>query len=539
MTHELHPDPHDSHGRPHAPHGDRQARRALGRRGFLLGTAGAVGATALAAPTLARAGVVPATAAAAGEAPAARAAIPTADLDSLDLLTRMLAFDTQNHGKGGRTREHADMLKAVWDRAGVTTEIIPTPVPDNVHLIARIRGTNPANKPILVLGHSDVVPVERKNWSVDPFAGTVKGGEIYGRGALDMKGANAAFISALLRHLSEGHTFDRDIIVLTDADEEAGDYGSSWLAENHWDKIDAGAVLTEGGWFLAQRDGTTPMLVTVTRQDKVYFNLDLTSTGTATHSSKPMPDSAIVALSRAVSELGSYQAPVRLTPVTRAYYSALAKATDDRRFARAIGMLLDASDQRTRERAARLVIARSTYPYLHSALLRTTAAYVIEEAGYKENVIPSEATCRVNCRAVPGGQKPREFLATVRTILRDRDVEVTLVTPPGVSEEEQLATLDATWATPAAGIDNPLFGAISASARATYPGAVFTPALFEAGTSLKPWRAKGIPGYGVYPYVITNDQLIGMHGNDERIWVDALATGTEFMYRVFDRFRSR
>lgn len=140
---------------------------------------------------------------------------------------------------------------------------------------------------------------------------------------------------------------------------------------------------------------------------------------------------------------------------------------------------------------------------------------------------------------MPGGQKPREFLATVRAILRDRDVEVTLVTPPGVSEEEQLATLDATWATPAAGIDNPLFGAISASARATYPGAVFTPALFEAGTSLKPWRAKGIPGYGVYPYVITNDQLIGMHGNDERIWVDALATGTEFMYRVFDRFRSR
>ncbi|WP_040162061.1 M20/M25/M40 family metallo-hydrolase [Mobilicoccus massiliensis] len=511
----------------------RASRGSVGRRGFLLGSAGAVGATAFGLGGLARADA-PATAAA-----APTATIPKSDLDSLDLLKRMVSFDTQNFGKGGKTRAHAEMLKAVWERAGVSTEIIPTPITDNVHLIARIKGTSSANKPILLLGHSDVVPVEKENWSVDPFAGTVKGGEIYGRGTLDMKGANAAFISALLRHLSEGHTFDRDIIVLTDADEEAGDYGSAWLAKTHWDKLDAGAVLTEGGWFLAQRDGTTPMLVTVTRQDKVYFNLDLTAKGTATHSSKPMPDSAIVALSRAVSELGDHLAPVRLTPVTRQYFSALANATDDRRFARAISMLLDARDQRMRERAAKLVVARSAYPHLHSALLRTTAAYVIEESGYKENVIPSEATCRVNCRAVPGGQKPREFLATVRQILRDKDVKVTLVTPEGVSEEEQLATLDETWATAPAALDNPLFSAISASARQTYPEATFTPALFEAGTSLGPWRKKGIPGYGVYPYVITNEQLIGMHGNDERIWVDALATGTNFMYGVFDRLRSR
>lgn len=107
----------------------------------------------------------------------------------------------------------------------------------------------------------------------------------------------------------------------------------------------------------------------------------------------PIPDSSIVALSRAVSELGSHQAPVHLTPVTRAYFTALAAATQDRAWARAISMLLKARDQRTRERAARLVVSQSTYPYLHSALLRTTAAYVIEEAGYKENVIPSSSAC--------------------------------------------------------------------------------------------------------------------------------------------------
>jgi acetylornithine deacetylase/succinyl-diaminopimelate desuccinylase-like protein len=464
-------------------------------------------------------------------------AVSFAPPSPLSLLQKMLGFDTQNFGQGGKTRAHAEWLKSVWDAAGVPAEIIPTPQPDNVHLIARIKGTTSA-APLLLLGHSDVVPVERENWSVDPFAGTVKGGEVYGRGALDMKGANAASIAALLRHVSRGARFERDIIVLTDCDEEAGSYGSGWLAKQHWDKLDAGMVLTEGGWFLAQGDRTTPMLITVTRQDKVYFNLDLTARGTATHSSKPIPDSAIVGLSRAVAEIGDWKAPVHLTSVTREYFEALGRATDDRAFAKAIRLMLKAHSQRSLERAAALVVKLSDYPYLHSALLRTTTAYVIEKAGYKENVIPSEATVRVNCRGIPGGEKPRDFLKSLRRKLSDRDIEVVLVAPEGTSEADYLDQLDARWATKPADTNTPLYRAISQAAVQTYPGAVFSPALFEAGTSLGPWRERGIPGYGVYPYVIDNDQLIGMHGNDERIFVEALAKGTDFMERVFDRFRA-
>ncbi|KAB2345550.1 M20/M25/M40 family metallo-hydrolase [Actinomadura rudentiformis] len=463
-------------------------------------------------------------------------AIAPADLDPLALLKKMLAFDTQNFGEGGVTRPHAEMLKAMWEAADVAAEIIPTPKKDNVHLIARIRGTTSA-APLLLLGHSDVVPVERSKWTVDPFAGVVKDGEIYGRGALDMKGANAAFIAALLRHLNEKGRFDRDIIVLTDCDEEAGPYGSRWLAENHWNKIDAGMVLTEGGWFLAQKDRTTPMLITVTRQDKVYFNLDLVADGTATHSSKPNPDSAIAKLSRAIAELDSWLAPVTLTPVTREYFAALARATDDRPFKRAIELLLNAKSGPSRERAAALVVKRSSYPWLHRALLRTTHAFVIEDAGYKENVIPSSATVRINCRGVPGGQRPRDFLAQVRRLLADRDVQVTLVSSAGETEEAALKRLDETFAKPPSSIDSPLFTAIKDAAGKTYPQAAFAPALFEAGTSLSPWTSRGVPGYGVYPYVLDNDQLIGMHGNDERISVAALSQGTDFMYRLFERFR--
>ncbi|WP_084696598.1 M20/M25/M40 family metallo-hydrolase [Phycicoccus jejuensis] len=502
------------------------ARRLLGRRALLAGAGGAA--------TLAATGLVSGSGAVARPVaglPAATAPTPLA------LLRRMISFDTQNFGEGGKTRAHAQWLRGVWDAAGVRSEIIPTPQPDNVHLIARIKGTTSA-RPLLLLGHSDVVPVERENWSVDPFAAVVKGGEIYGRGALDMKGANAASIAGLLRHVQEGHRFERDIIVLTDCDEEAGSYGSGWLAEKHWDKLDAGMVLTEGGWFLAQSNGTTPMLVTVTRQDKVYFNLDLYASGTATHSSKPIPDNAIVSLSRAVADIGDDLAPVHLTKVTREYFAALARATDDRRFANAIRLMLGTRSTKVRERAAALVVRYSDYPYLHSALLRTTTAFVIEDAGYKENVIPSEAHVRVNCRGIPGGEKPRDFVARLRRTLRGKDIEVRLGAPEGVSEADYLDQLDETWATAPASLDTPLYDAIERAAKRTYPKAVFSPALFEAGTSLGPWRERGIPGYGVYPYVIDNDQLIGMHGNDERIYVEALERGTDFMYRVFDGFRA-
>ncbi|MFF4764167.1 M20/M25/M40 family metallo-hydrolase [Streptomyces sp. NPDC001292] len=505
------------------------ARARLGRRTFLGGVGvAALGATGLAGINLFSATLSPA---------AAATAVPEADKDPLNLLRRMLSYDTQNHGEGANTRPHAEMLKAVWDNAGVPAEIIDTPQPNNVHLIARIPGTSSA-APLLMLGHSDVVPVERENWSVDPFSGTVRNGEVYGRGALDMKGANSATISALLQHISEGARFERDIIVLTDCDEEAGSFGSRWLAANHWNKVDAGMVLTEGGWFLAQKDKTTPMLITATRQDKVYFNLDLTAHGTATHSSKPNPDAAIVTLSRAVAELDSWLAPVHLTAVTREYFTALARATDDAEFARAIKLMLSAHSQNARERAARVVVSKSSYPWLHQALLRTTHAFVIEDSGYKENVIPSSAHVRINCRGIPGGQKPREFLAEIREMTAGRGIQVTLAAPAGKTEKQYLDELDKNWATPPADIDTPLFRALAGAADETYPDAVFAPALFEAGTSLAPWRERGIPGYGVYPYVLDNDQLITMHGNNERIYVEALRQGTAFMYRMFSRFLS-
>lgn len=229
---------------------------------------------------------------------------------------------------------------------------------------------------------------------------------------------------------------------------------------------------------------------------------------------------------------------MRLTKVTREYFSALAEASSDRRFKQAIKLMLHARSQNARERAATVMVKRSNYPYLHRALLRTTHAFVIEDAGYKENVIPSSAHVRVNCRAIPGGQKPHDFLADVRRMMKRRGITVELAVSDGLTEAETLDQLDETWATPPADVDTDLFSALSGSAAKTYPDAAFAPALFEAGTSLAPWRERGIPGYGVYPYVLDNEQLIAMHGNNERIYVEALNQGSDFMYEVFGKFRA-
>jgi acetylornithine deacetylase/succinyl-diaminopimelate desuccinylase-like protein len=469
------------------------------------------------------------------------------DLDVLAVAREMIRFDTSHNGEGGVTLPYARILQAKFEAAGAAVDIISTPKPDNVHLIARFTGAAPnggtARKPVLFLGHSDVVSVERDHWTVDPFGAEVKDGWLYGRGSLDMKGADAAVVTALLRHVSEGARFDRDVIYLSDCDEEAGPSGTRWLAERHWPKIDAGAVITEGGWILTRADGR-PMLATVTVADKQATGLDLVARGTATHSSKPMPDSAIVRMDRAVSRLADYRAPVTLPPLSRTYFEALAGAVeqghDNPDLATALRGLLAATDQAGLDRAGDLVVSLSPYPWLHNALLRHTVTQVIQQAGYRTNVAPGSATATMNLRLVPGGPSVASTLAQMRAVVGD-DPQLNLGfstrNPIRGTAEQQLAALDKHLADQPSSVDTDVYRALERGLRDTYPGVPVTPGLFEAGTSGGPWRERGIPVYGIYPYPVDNDTITRMHGNDERVRVDALRSASELMYRVFGGFR--
>ncbi|MGH4006840.1 MAG: M20/M25/M40 family metallo-hydrolase [Pseudonocardiaceae bacterium] len=473
--------------------------------------------------------------------PAPVPAIDPVNLDPLKLTVDMIRFDTSHNGEGGVTLPHAEMLKSIWDAAGARTEIIPTPKPDNAHFIARIPSTVGSARPLLLLCHSDVVSVEAERWTVDPYRGEVRDGWVYGRGALDMKGTNAAFMAALLRHLSEGARFDRDIIFLSDCDEEAGPHSTRWLAQQHYDKIDAGAVITEGGWTLAPPGSVEPVVVTLTRQDKTSAALELVARGTTTHSSRPSSDAAITRLNRAAVRLADYQPGVGLTEVTRAYFDAWAARTGNAKLAAALRLMLTATGQAERDRAGALVVALSDYPMLHNALMRHIVTPVIQHAGYRTNIQPGTATATLNLRLVPGGSDVATTLRELRNALgNSADVTLRLVNlfSPDQTEDEMLAALEHRMAQPPGTIATDVFRALDNAARETYPDAAVTPGLFEAGTSAGPWRQRGIPVYGIYPYATDADTMSRMHGNDERIRVDALARGTELMYRVFNRFRT-
>ena len=464
--------------------------------------------------------------------------VAPADLDVLAVARQMIRFDTSHNGEGGVTLPYARMLRAKFEAAGASVDIISTPKPDNVHLIARFTGAGRA-RPVLFLGHSDVVSVERDRWSVDPFGAEVKDGWLYGRGSLDMKGADAAVVTALLRHVSEGARFDRDVVYLSDCDEEAGPSGTRWLAEHHWPKIDAGAVVTEGGWVLTGADGK-PMLATITVQDKSATGLDLVARGTATHSSKPMPDSAIVRMDRAVSRLADYQPPVTLPPLGRGYFGALAGATSDPNLSSALRGLLAATGQDELNRAGDLVVSLSPYPWLHNALMRHTVTQVIQQAGYRTNVAPGSATATMNLRLVPGGPSVASTFAEMRAVLGD-DSQLSLALsargPVRGTPEQQLASLEKHLGDLPSSVDTDVYRAVERGLRDTYPGVAVSPGLFEAGTSGGPWRDRGIPVYGIYPYPVDNDTITRMHGTDERVRVDALRSASELMYRVFAAFR--
>jgi acetylornithine deacetylase/succinyl-diaminopimelate desuccinylase-like protein len=519
-------------------------RRAFLRRGGQAAALAAAGAVAL--PPLVRHldGDRPGVAVAAGGTDPARpdqsGAADPADLDPVALTLAMIRFDTSHAGEGGVTLPHAEWLKSRWEAAGVPTEIIPTPKPDNVHFIARIPASAPAGAPpLLLLCHSDVVSVDRERWTVDPYAGVVQDGFIYGRGAIDMKGANAAFMAALLRHVSEGARFDREIIFVSDADEEAGPHGGRWLATNHWDRVAAGAVLTEGGWTLAGPDGVTPRLAAVTVQDRISATVELTTRAITTHSARPMPDGAIVRLNRAIVRLSAYEPDVFLTPSSREYFAALADAYagDDPRFARALRLLLAAESRPQRNRAGAVVVKRSPYPWLHNAFMRPTLSYVIEQAGYRVNIIPGAAGAQVNVRLVPGGPPLDQIMEEMRAAVADPEVTLTLRPRAGLTLEETRVVIEKGRTSAPATTDTDVFAAWAGAVTETYPGARPAPCLFEAGTSGGPWREKGIPVYGIYPYAVDNDTMTRMHGNDERVGVEALKAGTELMYRLFSRFR--
>ncbi|MGC1202031.1 MAG: M20/M25/M40 family metallo-hydrolase [Candidatus Acidiferrales bacterium] len=458
------------------------------------------------------------------QAPAQAPQNPTADL-----LIELIRVNTSN--PPGDNRELAELLAKKFRALGAEVEIVPTPEAGRVHFIARIKGDG-SKAPVLLAAHADVVGVERDKWTVDPFAGQVKDGYIYGRGAMDFKGGIAVFAEAVMELLKNHVPLHRDVIFLSEADEESGPYGTSWLAESHWDLMNCEFALNEGGWIVENAKGEV-QYVSISTGDKVSIPLIVTANGTSTHSSMPRPDSAIFILSKAMARLADYETPVELTPSTREFFETLAK-TSEPPLSKYFDDLVNSTDPQVIQEASREI---SKNALLH-AIMRNTFAPVFLKAGFRGNVIPGTAEATLNLRVIPGADL-QKFIAEIREVIDDPRVDVSL--PSGDNPEaarvkklvEEAATLKSS------STNTDLYRALEAGAQSVWPGKPVTPYLFQAGTDAIAWRSRGVPVYGIYPYPMTAEDLTRMHGNDERVPIESLEQGTEMIYKTLVRVASQ
>ncbi|MCI0436754.1 MAG: M20/M25/M40 family metallo-hydrolase, partial [Gemmatimonadetes bacterium] len=326
-------------------------------------------------------------------------------------LVDLIRLDSSNP-PGNETRV-ARYLKRVADAEGIPSELIGGD-PARLNFLARLEGSG-TERPLLLMAHSDVVPVERSQWTVDPFTAEMRDGYIHGRGAQDTKGLLAAELSVLVELKRRGVRPRRTVILLVEADEEADSSGIQWLIANAWKKIDAEFAINEGGFALdtlsAQR------VFHIQTSEKIPSRVILTARGTAGHGSLPRADNPVVRLARAISRLADADQPVRLNTTTRRYLREIAKLPDYKwliphlpRLENGAGATAVAGEIRKQDTEL-------------DAQLRTSLSPTMLAAGVKINVIPNVAEAQVDVRRMPDETR-EEVTARLRKIIADPAVEV-------------------------------------------------------------------------------------------------------------------
>jgi acetylornithine deacetylase/succinyl-diaminopimelate desuccinylase-like protein len=377
----------------------------------------------------------------------------------------------------------------------------------NRNVVVRYRGSG-ARRPILLIGHIDVVEALRSDWSLDPFTLTEKDGFFYGRGTSDMKDMSAIWVATLLHLKREGFQPDRDIILALTAGEEGGDdNGIRWLLANRRDLIDAVYCINGEGGDPFSKDGKV-FVRNVQASEKVYMDVHLEVHNPGGHSSLPTKDNAIYHLTAALNRIAAYEFPLRLNEVTHAYFERAAGTFPPNV---AADMRLVASQNDTA--AARRLSDASP---MFNAQLRTTCVATRLAAGHANNALPQTATANVNCRMLPD-EHPDSVIATLRRVVDDAAVAVSpamtpVPSPPSPLVPEVLKPVEQ----------------ISAS---MWPGVPVVPSMETGATDGLALRNAGIPVYGISGVPLDEDD-IRAHGRDERIRVGAFYAGVEFSYRL-------
>lgn len=420
--------------------------------------------------------------------------------EAVDFLVNLVKINTSN--PPGNETQAAQYIKSVLAKEGVPSEIFES-APGRGNIVARLKGSGKA-RPLLLMAHLDVVGVEREKWTVDPFAGLIKEGYLYGRGASDDKGMVAANLAAFLRLHRDKVPLDRDIIFLAEAGEEGTPkYGIEYMIENHWEKIDCEYALNEGGSIHVQ-DGAINY-VAIATTEKVPRGMVVSAHGTSGHGSVPRPDNPIVHISAAVAKLGTWQTPMRLNDTTRVYFQKLAQIADPE--LKSLLQNLNAPETQT---------ALQQKYWMEYSKLRTSIVPTIIKGGFRTNVIPSDAEATLDVRALPDENIPA-LIEEMKKLVNDPAIDITR---PSRNDRP---------ASPPSRLDTDLYRAMEATAKKMFPNAITMPDMLTGATDSAQLRAKGVQAYGIGTPK-TDDDIRRVHGNDERTSVEGLNTFTQYLH---------
>jgi acetylornithine deacetylase/succinyl-diaminopimelate desuccinylase-like protein len=420
----------------------------------------------------------------------------------VDICRDLIRIDTTNYGSddGPGERKAAEHVSGLLEEVGIETRVIET-APGRTNVMARWGGDGTRTDALLLHGHLDVVPAAAEDWAVHPFSGEVQDGYVWGRGAVDMKDFDAMLLAVVRERQRAGRIPARPTVLCFTADEEAGGHvGAEILVRDHPDEFEGctEAVGEVGGWSTTVR-GRRLYLIEAAEKGMVWMRLS--ARGRAGHGSMINSDNAVTRIAEAVARIGAYEWPVRLTPAMRTLLGT-------------VGAL--AGTDVTPENARDLVGEFGTATRMLGAVLSNTTNPTMLSAGYKVNVVPTEATAHIDGRSLPGYED--EFFQTLAELCGD-DISVDYV-----SNQRP-------WETP---YDGALVDAMTRSLVAEDPDALVAPYLMSGGTDAKHFRDLGMRTYGFTPLRLPEDLDFTalFHGVDERVPVDALHFGA----RVMDRF---
>ncbi len=423
-------------------------------------------------------------------------------------LSAYLAVNTTN--PPGNELAAARFLQQLLAREGIEAQILDTAElgPGRANLYARLRSSG-TKKAIALVNHLDVVPVMRQFWSVDPFAGTVRDGYVWGRGALDMKGEGMVQLMALVALKRSGALLDRDIVFIGNADEEVEGRGAEVFVQRHADLLrDVEFLMTEGGDNLV--DNGTLAYYGVGVAEKRAFWQRITVHGTPSHGSRPTKQNPVPHLVDALSRLGHYETPLHVTPGVAKYFRDIAPQYTGRER----GWLADVATA-VADSAARAWLTDNVY---WNAILRNTISLTVLSGSNKTNVIPAEASAEIDIRLLPD-QDTAAVRAELVRVVGDTTVRWQTMFPPKAPLESPT--------------DTDLFRAIERAARERDPGAQVTTPMLTGATDRPTYRALGIVTYGFDPFKTEKaDAQRGVHGNDERVSVATLGFGVHYLYDV-------